>query len=173
MPAHDEATTLRERVPLTLAVDVLAWVRDRSQPGGPFGTASHACELALARLRDELREYQVECKRRGIPFRTAAFWKLHEADLLRTAPTKRDPRPREARPEPGVVRERIFASLATELIAWAQKALLDAGPLASMSQAVELGLLRLQVEEARLKATAASLGVPPPAVFWRTSGEAA
>ncbi|MFA5943237.1 MAG: hypothetical protein WC876_02085 [Candidatus Thermoplasmatota archaeon] len=141
---------VRETSPYSIEPGLLAWVQGNCRSGGPFGFPGHAFELGLHLLKARYEFVQQACKRERRTFKPAVFWGLHGSLLSQAAPGKRGlPARGEAAP---VVRERIHATVATDLLAWAKDTLVGHEALASMSQAVEVGLLLLrQVEERRVQ----------------------
>src|SRR5688500_18395704 len=89
VPAESEQEVDRPRVDLTLALDVLGWVRQRTGTGDPFTGESQAVELALARLRQEQQFIQAHAKQEGVPFDAEAFWSLYEDAIEKSTPTRR------------------------------------------------------------------------------------
>ncbi|MCA1811335.1 MAG: hypothetical protein LC623_04905 [Halobacteriales archaeon] len=136
----------RERLPLKLEPELVSWAELHAQPGGLFGSYSHAVERALVRLLLEYDTLREGCAREGVPFNRAAFAALYRAELEATAPSKGGRPPKTGEREPG--KERAYATVAVDLVAQARAAFLDNGPFEAMSQVVEVGLMHLRDEAA-------------------------
>ena len=163
--ADTESRTIeRVRVPLRLEPALVDWVNENSQDGGPFGGPSHAADRAIRRMQVEHAFIQESCRANGVPFRAKAFWGLY-AQELDASPAQLAGRPAA---DEGVLRTRIYVTVSTNLLDWADKVCISGGPFEGMSQVVEVGLRRLQAGEARLKAGDSEPKITlPPGEFWR------
>jgi hypothetical protein len=141
-----ETRVERPRVDFTLAADVLAWVAQRTGAGDPFTGESQAAELALARLRAEESFIREQCKREGVAFDAAAFWRLYAAEIEASTPTPKGRRPRGAGPPERQVK-RMIAGLDAELLRWVDSVCEPKGPFETASHATETALRHLQALE--------------------------
>ncbi|MCA1812266.1 MAG: hypothetical protein LC623_09705 [Halobacteriales archaeon] len=135
----------REQAPFRLAPELVEWAELHAQPGGVFGSFSHAVERALARLRAEHDLLSQRCKQEGLRLDREALARFYAEDLEATKPSKggrpwKDP---AKNPDRSV---KAPATVDVALLAWARDTLVDAGPFEGMSQVVEVGLRRVRAE---------------------------
>lgn len=147
----------RDRVRLSIDGALVAWLRERTDQG-TFGGDSHAVELALRRLRAEQEFIRDACKRQGIPYSTAAFWQLHQAELEQSVPNEAGRPGRGNAGRPLGQRERLYASVEQGLLEWVGKHAGGKGPFENASHAVETGLRCLHHQEPKAPATVPALG---------------
>lgn len=145
-PAHFTATP-RTRIALSLDLGVLEWVDAHIQGGGLLGGPSHAAERAIQRLKTEADFIHSACKRGGTSFHAKAFWQIYATEIEQSTPTGGG----RSRHGHASTRGRVFASIATDLLLWANRACIQNGPFQTMSQVVEVGLRSLRRGDHRLE----------------------
>lgn len=142
LPLADRVDVPRDRENLALDADLVEWINENSAAGGWFRSHGDAVEAAFSRLRTERFFIEEQCRSRGVAFKPAAFWHLYKDDLQRLPPSVR------GRPSKGEDRETnrllVGATVAVELVAWANKTWLKEGIVERLAQVAEIGLRRLR-----------------------------
>lgn len=81
----------KERIAVTIDQELLEWIDGRVEPGGPFGSYTHAIEFALHRLRREEEELRREVEEHGVRFDPQQMWSLFDALIHETRSRRRGP----------------------------------------------------------------------------------
>lgn len=166
LPLAPRVDIVRERETLALEGELVDWINENSAAGGWFRSHGDAVEAAFDRLRTEHSFIEQRCRTRKVPFKSAAFWHLYKDELQQLSPGARG-RPRgKDLPEP--TRVLVGATMAVELVAWANMTWLVDGVVERLSQVAEIGLRRLRIGGHRLNPDAEEPKLTvEPETFWR------
>lgn len=172
LPLAERIDVARERENLAIDAELVEWINENCPAGGWFRSHGDAIEKALGRLRAERTFIEAECRSRKVPFKAAAFWHLYKDDLQGLPPIVRGrPRSDEVRE---VRRVLVRATLAVELVAWANKTWLKDGVVERLAHVAEIGLRRLRSGGYRVDPDAEEpMLTLEPERFWRLYESAA
>jgi hypothetical protein len=143
MAGNADPSVTRDRVRLSIATGLMAWVDAQCQPGGLFSGQGHATELALCRLRDEQEFIQDSCQRLKLPYNAAAFWQAY-SDAVEAAIPNRPRRPTHDEKDSVVDRTRVYVSVERRLLKWVDGNCKPEGPFENPSHAIETALSHLR-----------------------------
>ena len=79
----------KERIHVALDRKLLEWVERNMEPGGPFGSTTHAVEFALKHLMDEEEALRAACRENKITFEASVLWSLYQKALDETRSWRR------------------------------------------------------------------------------------
>lgn len=149
IPMAETVEVARERERLSIDRDLVDWVNDNCQAGGWFRSHGDAAEKALGRLRAEYVFIQDHCREAGTPFDVQAFYALYDEDVKAVSSAVGRPTKGHSREAPD--RVMVRATMATELVAWANRTWLKQGPAERLAQVVAVGLRRLRAGGHRVR----------------------
>lgn len=138
----DSVEIPRERERLAIPRDLVDWINEHCHAGGWFRSHGDAAEKGLGRLRAERAFIERRGREAGVPFDAKAFYALYQGEVEAVA-TKTG-RPPKASARLATDNVLIRATVAVELVEWANTTWLHNGPVDRLAQVVAIGIERLR-----------------------------